>query len=135
MAILTKEAICKVNDLPTEVVSVPEWGGEVIVKTMSGIERDAYEMDVYSLAMEKKKDDRNIPENIRAKLCAATMVNEKGNLLFSDADDIKKLGQKSARALSRVFGIARKLNGIGDEDLEDLEKNYLTDQSEDSTSS
>ncbi len=31
------------DDLPRETVSVPEWGGEVLVRTMSGTDRDAFE--------------------------------------------------------------------------------------------
>ena len=43
MNILSKEAILAADDLPREKVNVPEWGGEVLVRTMSGTDRDAFE--------------------------------------------------------------------------------------------
>ena len=47
MSKLTKDAILKAEDLPTEKVPVPEWGPgqSVTVRTMSGDERDRYEQD------------------------------------------------------------------------------------------
>ncbi len=35
MNILSKEAILSADDLPREIVSVPEWGGQVYVRTMT----------------------------------------------------------------------------------------------------
>jgi hypothetical protein len=113
---LTKEQILGAKDLPTKTVAVPEWAGEVIVRTMMGIERDAFEQ---SIAGSEKKVNL---ENIRAKLCAKTIVNEAGQLLFTD-DDIAALGAKSARALDKIYDIACKLNGIGKDDIKELEKN------------
>ncbi len=43
MNILTKEAILAADDLPRETVLMPEWGGDVYVRTMSGTDRDAFE--------------------------------------------------------------------------------------------
>jgi hypothetical protein len=45
--VLTKEQILSADDIKTETVLVPEWGGDVIVRGLSGVERDAYEMAVY----------------------------------------------------------------------------------------
>ena len=43
MNILSKDAILAADDLPRETVHVPEWGGDVYVRTMSGTDRDAFE--------------------------------------------------------------------------------------------
>ena len=43
MPILNKAAILAAEDLKTETVAVPEWGGEVRVRTLTGTERDAFE--------------------------------------------------------------------------------------------
>jgi len=37
MAILSRDAILGSDDLKKEVVSVPEWGGEVVIATMTGV--------------------------------------------------------------------------------------------------
>lgn len=116
MAILTKEQILSHNDCKTKNIEVPEWGGEVIVSTMSGFSRDQFESAVTG------KNGNVNTVNIRAKLAAATLVDEQGNLLFTEKDIIK-LGRKSCAALDRVFEAAQELNKIGDEDIEELAKN------------
>ncbi len=42
---LTGEEILGADDLPTEVVPVPEWDGTVIVRTLTGAERDHWTTD------------------------------------------------------------------------------------------
>lgn len=119
MANLTREAILAANDLPTEVVSVPEWGGEVIVRGMRGIDRDAFETALFKGEGDEK---RFSPENIRARLVAACAVDDKGAPLFT-TDDVAALGQRSAIALDRVYDVAQRLSGIGKKELETAVKN------------
>ncbi len=113
---LNREQILKAADKNTVIVDVPEWGGEVIVATMSGFARDRFEASVVG------KNGGVNTINIRAKLAANTLVDEKGELLFTE-DDIAKLGNKSAAALERVFAASQKLNLISSKDVEDLAKN------------
>jgi hypothetical protein len=129
MALLTRDAILQAQDLPRELVSVPEWGGEVYVRALTGAERDAFEQ---SIVEQKGKSTKMNLQNMRAKLVALTVVDEEGKRVFSDAD-AKLLGQKSALALNRVFEVAQKLSGLTPEDVEELTKNSESDQSEDST--
>lgn len=131
MAILTREAILKAKDLKTKTVPVPEWGGDVIVSTMTGTARDRMEAEIWR---ERKSDTDTNVRNIRAKIIAATVVDEKGDLLFKDGD-VLKLGNKSSKALDRVFAVAQKLNGIGDRDVREMEKNLGATRLEDSPSS
>lgn len=123
---LTRDEILKADDIKTEKVEVPEWGGDVFIRTMSGAERDDFEA---SLIVGKKTN----LSNIRAKLCALVIVNDKDKRLFAEKD-IFALGCKSAKALDRVFTAAQKLNGITSEEIEELVKNSGIDQKEDSTS-
>lgn len=119
MSFLSKEQILAANDTTFETVEVPEWGGSVKVKSMTGIERDKFEESVFE---QKGKDTKMNLKNFRAKLCALTMVDEAGNRLFGE-DEIPALGKKSAKALDRVFTIAQSLNGIGQKEVEELTKN------------
>lgn len=48
--------------------------------------------------------------------------------------DVKALGRKSALALNRVFEVAQRINGLTEEDMEELAGNLENGQSEDSTS-
>lgn len=129
MALLTRDAILQAQDLPTEDVEVPEWGGTVRVRALTGAERDAFEQ---SIVEQKGKSTKMNLQNLRAKLVALTVVDEEGNRIFNDAD-AKLLGQKSALALNRVFEVAQKLSGLTPADVEELTKNSEGDQSEDST--
>ncbi len=114
--ILGKDQILGAEDSATEAVSVPEWGGDVIVKTMSGFARDQFESSIVG-----KNGGTNLA-NIRAKMVAAVLVDEAGELLFSEKD-VAALGKKSAKALDRVFSVAQRLNGFSDSDVEELAKN------------
>jgi hypothetical protein len=118
MKILTKDQKLAAEDLKKEPVEVPEWGGAVIVSTMTGAARDAFEYEVYGM----KGEDKNI-ENIRAKIVAAAVVDENGDPMFKGSADVVALGRKSVKALDRVFTVAKRLNGIGAKDMEELEKN------------
>ena len=113
---LNREAILKTDDLPRELVQVPEWGGDVYVRTLTGTERDAFEQ-----SMVGKKSKMNL-DNVRARFAVLTICDEAGQRLFTD-DDAKVLGDKSAAALDRVFAVAQRLNGFSSEDAEDLAKN------------
>jgi hypothetical protein len=119
MAVLTKEQIIGFDDLKSQVVEVPEWGGSVIIRRMSGVERDSYEADIYdskggTIVLKR--------ENFRAKLVARCLVGENGERLFSDGE-IAVLGKKSAAALDRCFAIAQKINGMTKEEQDNIEKN------------
>jgi hypothetical protein len=116
MALLNRNQILEAQDIKTEIVEVPEWGGEVTVKLLTGTERDQFESSVIDDKGKFKKD------NIRAKLVLKCVVDEQGNPLFQPAD-LEALGAKSAAALDRVFSVAQKLNRMGAQDLEELAKN------------
>lgn len=127
---LTRDQILSSNDLPSEPVAVPEWGGTVHVRTMSGTDRDAFEQ---SMLDARTKGEPNLI-NIRARLAVKTVANADGERLFSD-QDAEALGRKSARALDRVFAVAQRLNGIGEKEAKELAGNSEAGPTGDSTSS
>ncbi len=119
---LSREAILSADDLPRELVAVPEWGGDVYVKTLGGTERDAYEQ---SLIKGKGRKREMSLDDARAKLCAASICDENGTVLFTERD-VGALGRKSSKALDRVFAVAQRLSGISDADVEELVGNSQT---------
>lgn len=119
MSYLTRDQILEANDIPQEEVDVPEWGGTVLVRGLTGEERDDFEGEVVQM---RGKETRMNLKNFRAKLVARTIVNEEGERIFSDSD-VKALGKKSGLALQRVFEIAQRLSGLSDQDVEELVKN------------
>lgn len=119
-AYLTRELILGVLDLPTKDVNVPEWGGVVRVRAMTGAERDRFEADMLTEKGENKRDKFS---NVRAKLCSQVIVGDDGITSLFTEKDIEALGKKSAKALSRVFDAARALSGFTEEDVKELEGN------------
>jgi len=113
---LTREQILSAEDIKTEEVEVPEWGGTVLVKGMNGKERDAFEMSFLD-------GSRATTENIRAKLVSLTIIDPETNKQLFTVADIDALGQKSAKALDRIFEIAQRLSKIGANDVEEMAKN------------
>ena len=119
MPFLSRDVILSAQDLKSEAVEVPEWGGAVYVRCMTGTERDAFEVEVYTIRGKSVEMNR---ENFRARLLVRVLVDEKGSRLFSD-QDIGSLGAKSARVLDRLFTVAMRVNGLSRKDVDDLTKN------------
>jgi hypothetical protein len=113
---LTRDQILSADDRPRQTVPVPEWGGDVVIRTMSGAERTRYEEWLL------RPREGETFARARALLAALTIVDESGNLIFSQAD-VEQLDAKSCAALDRVFEASMKLNRLRKQDLEDLEKN------------
>lgn len=120
MAILGRDAILNADDRKTKLVPVPEWGGEVLIRSLSGKERDDFEASLQVTRGNKTK--QNI-ENFRARLLALCIVNEKMERLFVPAD-IPALGNKSVAALQRVFNACNELSGLSEEDVEELTEGF-----------
>lgn len=118
-SILDRDAILARKKLKAELVEVPEWGGSVYVRELTASERDHWEGALVRL--EGKTTELTF-ENARATLAAATIVDAEGNRLFSEAD-IEELGRLSGKALDRVYGVATRLSGITESDVEELSKN------------
>jgi len=121
MALLTRDAILATPERKTVAVPVPEWGGEVHVRMLSGEERDAWEQDMAARRKEQPDGSFRI-NNVRAALTAATACDEDGKLLFGP-DDVEALGRKFGAALERIHAAAGRLNRIGSTDEEELAKN------------
>ena len=119
MTLLSKTAILTANDLKSEDIEVPEWGGAVRVRSFTGRERDAFEA---SMVRGDGKDRKVDLTNMRARLVGLTVIDETGHRLFTD-EEVDLLGAKSGAALDRVFAVAQKLNGLSGADVEELTKN------------
>ncbi len=119
MTLLTKDAILSASDLQHEDVAVPEWGGTVRVRVMTGAERAQFEASAVTTANGRREPDLS---NYQAKLLALCLIDEHGHRMFSEAD-VEALGGKSSQALLRVFLVAQRINGLGLAAIEDARKN------------
>jgi hypothetical protein len=122
---LDRAAILAQDDLRYEDVLVPEWGGAwVRVRSMSASERDRFEAG--TVQRNGKEITTNLA-NIRARLCIMCLVDENGERMFEEEDTFP-LGGKSAAALDRVFQVAQRLNGLREEDVNELAANFPAGQ-------
>lgn len=131
MSLLDRTAILGADDRRTEDVAVPEWGGTVRVRALSGAERDAYEAGIVSLRADGSKAVNM--KNLRGRLVSLSCVDEAGNRIFTDEDAVA-LGDKSASALERVFDVARRLSGLSEDDVDELAEGFGDAPSDGSTS-
>lgn len=116
MKTLTREMILNCEDIKTVEVLVPEWGGSVTIKMMSGKERDEFESSI-------TKGGAVTVANIRAKLAAKTIIDPATKQLMFTEGDIEALGAKSASALDKIATASARLSKMSAEDLEELTKN------------
>lgn len=123
---ITRDFLKKLDDFRTVKVEVPEWKDFVYVRTLTGLERDAFETSMYT---GRGKDRRENLKNLRARLVVLTVCDEKGVRLFTN-EDAEWIGKKNANALDRIFIKAQELAGLRQEDIEDLTKNSESTQNE-----
>lgn len=115
---LSAEQILGADDLGYEDVAVPEWGGTVRVREMPGTELDKFQSAFVG------KDGVSVRaeglEGFRARLAAASIVDADGKQMFRSVAEVKRLGEKSAKALQRVCDVAMRLSQMSDEDVKEL---------------
>lgn len=109
---LDKNKILLAKDIVVKRVNVPEWGGSVYVRVLSGVERDRLER----MGAEKKT------HNFRGIFASLAIANEDGTRMFTDAD-AKALGEKNGAALQRIIDAGVEVNKLSGESIEELEKN------------
>lgn len=129
---LTKQDILKVKDSVLERVDVPEWNGEVFLRSITASERGQIEAAAASFRESKGKDS-SFARTFTVKIVALSLCDESGARLFSD-DEVAQLGQKNARVIARLAEQAQRLSGFSKEDLDELEKNSSGAQPEGSPS-
>jgi hypothetical protein len=117
---LTREQIIGAEDLGMVKLAVPEWGGDVFIKSLDGESREAMEA-----AIDKHRDEKGRLKSLtvyRAVVSVHVVCDAQGCRLFAD-DAIPALMRKSAKALERISSVASRLNSLGEDELEAALKN------------
>lgn len=130
---LTKADFLAAAEKPREIepIDVPQLGGTVYVRAMTGIERDAWEK---SLVVIRGKKVTPSTDNVRARLLVRCLCGEDGALLFGEGDALA-LGGLPASILAPLYDKAQKLNGVGDAEIEELGKDSAPAAGSDSPTS
>jgi hypothetical protein len=103
------EAILAFDDVQIHDEPVPEWGGTVRLRSLSGRDRDLFDASI------RERHGGELVatfDNITAKLVARSIIDpDTGERVFSD-EQIAKLGEKNAAVLNRLYDIAARLSGM-----------------------
>ncbi|MGW1961832.1 phage tail assembly chaperone [Streptomyces sp. NPDC001935] len=124
---LSRDLILEASDIQTETVPVPEWGGDVILRGLTGEELDDYQASRRQIRNAGTKDQEVIiiQANARASLLVKCIVDESGTRVFGDRD-AGLLGMKNGKVLDRLYDKASALSGLSDEEQEEMEGNSET---------
>ena len=115
---LSKDDIFKADDLPTKDMDIPEWGGMLTIRTLTGTERDEWESAFVN------QDKINI-RGLKARLVQLTVMNGDGQLMFTKAE-LLKINSKSASVIDRIFEVSQRLSGLTKKDVDELVGNSET---------
>jgi len=131
--ILSRDEILNVPTAQAVLVEVPEWGGSVYVRGLTGRERDQFELSMIETRGKSRKANL---ANMRARLVALCAVDaeENGKHLFT-MSDVDRLGDLGADALQRVYAVAQTKSGLSMADVDELTVELGEEQSADSGSS
>lgn len=102
MDILDRAKILAAHDFKIKAITVPEWGGDLNLRTFDGATR--------ARLLQPEKDG-TMPADWMERVIVAAACDPGGHALFSEKD-IEALGKKSAAVLERVFTEAVALNGL-----------------------
>lgn len=98
-------------------LTVPELGGDIYVRGMSGKERDEFEEGLR--IRRGRKAGQSDLRNFRAKLAVKVIVNEDGQRILTD-EDATVFGQLPAGVLDRIITRCSELSGLAEEEADDL---------------
>lgn len=118
MTLLDRAAFFAAEDAKHEDIPVPQLGGSIRIRVLSGAARDAFNEYV------RTDDDgaRKPASATGAALLVATCINADGEPMFS-MEDIDLIREKSAAALDVLAAAAMRINGMGAKAEEDAAKN------------
>ncbi len=113
-----REDILSMDDLESRELTVKQWKKTVVVKSLTASQR--YEMIEQCMNACSNKIDGN--RLYIYTLIACTYDPESGAPLFTSAD-YDRLASKNSGAIEAIVQVANELNGIGEAQIVEMEKN------------
>jgi hypothetical protein len=112
--LLDRAAILDAEDLTTERVAMPEWGGDVLVRALPLADVGEFE------AVSGDEDASNV--EVMTRMVALCACDADGNRLFT-LDDATALARKARGPMMRLATAAMRVNALTAGDVEELAKN------------
>lgn len=126
MAQFNAETLNKETDLNVRIVPTPELGADVTccVAEMTADEQDDRLWVPWNAYKERMKQENN--RRFRSFAVASALCDESRKFVYA-ADQVEaaaeKFAGKSTKAVQRLYIAASQLNGIGEVEVEEIEKN------------
>ena len=128
MALLSREQILEAKDIQTKVISVPEWGGDIMIKQLSAKEYNDITMSMVNIRKMaakqiSKKNSDNVEDainesaikNQKILLIVKSVVDENMKPLFTEAD-MELLYQKNTNVVDKIIAEIEEFNSVSTED-------------------
>ena len=125
-----RDKILAVEDIPSEKVTVDEWGVDLIVRGMTA----GHRVTLMQNAVDPVTGNVNMSIVYPDVVVACVLDPASGEPVFTD-DDKSALMGKSSAAIERIATVGLRLSGIGKEEQDAAGKDSSDIQSDDSSSS
>lgn len=124
-----RDKIFAAQDIPSEVVTIPEWGVDVLVRGMSAGDRITLMQNAFDQTTQQVNMSIVYPDVVVA--CTYDPTSEEP--VFT-ADDKTAILAKSSAAVERLANVGLRLSGIGQEEQDAAGKTFSKSQKDDSSS-
>lgn len=127
MTLLTRDQILAADDIKTERIAVPEWGGDVIVRGLTAKERGRAIKACTRVVGNKPDTDFGA---LQTQMMAIGVIDEAGNRLFTD-NDVQALNGKHSGVIEKIFTAIAKLSGVAEDEIAEMRKNSESSPTDD----
>ena len=107
--LLTRAELDAAEDIEYRVVHIPEWGGSIRLRALTGSDRDSYDAESWRLS----QAGAGPIADFRVRRVARAIVDADGKRLYSDKD-VAALGKRSGAVLDRLDDIVSEMSGLTD---------------------
>ncbi len=138
---LSRDQVLRADDLEREEVEVPEWGGKILCRCLTALERS--ELRELSIADHSVEDSYVVTLNdgreIRLRKDYDTHVVVRGTIEQDgsqkfELEDVELLNRKNPKVIERISAVIGRLSALDEEHVDELGKDS-EDQPSDVSSS
>lgn len=124
-----RDKILEAEDIPSEKITVPEWGVDLMIKGMTAGERVTLMQNAYDSRTEQVNMSKVYPDVVVSCACDP----DTGLPVFTDADKDVLMGKSSA-AIEKIADVGLRLSGIGKDQQDAAGKDSSSTPSDDTSS-
>lgn len=114
-----KDKILAANDTENKLIHIKEWEVDVEIKKFTGFQRDKFDTNIQKRSKGKTMDVMGM----RVELLVQALLDPETKECIFNFADMKALNEKSSDVINNLFDQVTKFNGIGEDSVEEAEKN------------